>query len=74
MFVRLKTGAYAGQVRELSYKAARAMLDDGRAEQYVHGSEIPQAAPAAEMTPPRVTPVASVKKVPIATPKNKKGR
>lgn len=40
MFVRLKTGVYAGEIREVRFAHARVMLDDGRAE-------LPEVAAAA---------------------------
>jgi hypothetical protein len=34
MHVLLKDGAYAGQIRELRYSAAKELIDAGRAEEY----------------------------------------
>lgn len=34
MFVRMKTGKYAGEVREVAFEAGRDLIDSGRADKF----------------------------------------
>lgn len=71
MFVRLKTGAYAGEVRELSFTLATDLIANGRAEKYIPGLTVPEIKPAEEIL---VAPVVNTPKVTIAPAKKKKGK
>ena len=42
MFVRFKTGAHAGEIAEMKFLDAKALLDDGRAEQ-AYQDPLPEA-------------------------------
>jgi hypothetical protein len=66
MFVRLKTGAYAGEIREFPFVTGRNLVESGRAEEYRFG---PQTAEVKN----RVAPVANIPKV-TAPAKKKKGK
>jgi hypothetical protein len=53
MFIKLKTGRDAGQIVEMKFEDAKAMLLDGRADPaYSDASEV--TAPIAEEIPARV--------------------
>lgn len=76
MFVRMKAGAYAGQVREIKFEAAREMIADGRAERV----DRPDPAPAETSQPRAAAGIAREKPAtenqrskPAAADKKKKG-
>jgi hypothetical protein len=66
MYLRLKTGRYAGEVRDVEIRAARVMLADGRAE-----LEFPALVPDAveEVHPPsRAEAPKNVDSAPVRAP------
>jgi hypothetical protein len=46
MFVRMKTGRYAGEVREFPFATARDLIANERATRYEFGSEVLRRVPA----------------------------
>jgi len=68
MYVRMKVGAYAGQVRDVKDHAARLLIREGKAERMVFDPDNPAPPPPAEIA---VTPDAGAE-APIARPAPKK--
>lgn len=69
MYVRMKVGAYAGQVRDVKDHAARLLIREGKAERMVFDPDNPAPPPPAEIA---VTPDAAGAEAPIARPAPKK--
>lgn len=51
MFVRMKTGRYAGEVREFPFATARDLIANERATRYEFGSEVLRGVPAEAAAP-----------------------
>jgi hypothetical protein len=62
MFIRFKAGRRSGEVVEMKYPEAKALISDGRAELYIPGQDQPAPEASAITRPPEIPPAVLKKK------------